>query len=636
MFRSKISLLLVFLLLVTGGYAQSHNPLKGITIMLDPGHGGADPGAVGPTGLKESDVNLRVARYLMMLLEADGARVIMTRETDVFLSLGQRIEKAQQHSPDLFVSIHHNASLSPVTENRSEVYFNAMDHGISRKVSEKMMWELFQNGFGEESVIIPGGFFVLRNNPSPAVLTEGSYITIPKIEKQLMTGKALTDQAQALRQAIKDAFSEGALKVKVYASKSPVKVDTPYINLIFSSNKDISRVHARLSPDSKTGFAFNKIPAFGPTYRFYNTEAITSGEYELQMTFYAKDGTVAPRKTLSIHASLPVANSTLTPVAPYIPTGFRGNFPLEIVLRDQLGRNNHRSVPVALISDNAEVSTGLTNSAGKGIVLLNLTGDEQQSVQVRAVIEGEIVAETSIPIQGPVGHFVLGRVFAPSGEGLEGVRIDYGGHATFNTSVDGFFYLEFPKVYNNLNLNLKAPLGYQSTTHWIRTAGEPVVLPHIRIEPVAPALLGKTIGIIAPPTFDASIRRLVRKLMTAGAKVRRFNLPDGFENPYYQAVLEANLTAGLDLVLSFRRETAGPTTLRYFHRGGRGKRIAQSLAASLADSKYSIIVKHTAGSDYEINHTGATALVLDFPKVNPPNFLKAIVDNLYKVLQDNY
>ena len=108
----KLALLL--LLSSFPAFAHGNKPLDGLNIMLDPGHGGADSGAVGRLGLKESDTNLRVARYLRMLLEHDGANVSLTREKqEDFKSLAQRVEMSNKSNPDLFISIHHNASLNP-------------------------------------------------------------------------------------------------------------------------------------------------------------------------------------------------------------------------------------------------------------------------------------------------------------------------------------------------------------------------------------------------------------------------------------------------------------------------------------------------------------------------------------------
>lgn len=85
-----------------------------IIVALDPGHGGEDPGAIGPTGLREKDVVLRVALALRDKLNAvPGMRVMMTRDADFFVPLGERVRKARRVQADLFVSIHADAFYNP-------------------------------------------------------------------------------------------------------------------------------------------------------------------------------------------------------------------------------------------------------------------------------------------------------------------------------------------------------------------------------------------------------------------------------------------------------------------------------------------------------------------------------------------
>src|SRR6185436_14242767 len=91
--------------------------LNDITIVLDPGHGGDDGGAIdarpthkrGPTGVREADMNLRVGLLLRRLLADAGANVVMTRDGDNSVSLTQRAEVANKAHADLFISLHHNA-----------------------------------------------------------------------------------------------------------------------------------------------------------------------------------------------------------------------------------------------------------------------------------------------------------------------------------------------------------------------------------------------------------------------------------------------------------------------------------------------------------------------------------------------
>ena len=79
-------------------------------VVLDPGHGGKDPGATGPSGLTEKEVNLDVARRLARLLREHGVEVVLTRTSDVFIPLEERSHLANREQPDLFISIHADAS----------------------------------------------------------------------------------------------------------------------------------------------------------------------------------------------------------------------------------------------------------------------------------------------------------------------------------------------------------------------------------------------------------------------------------------------------------------------------------------------------------------------------------------------
>ena len=85
-----------------------------LVIAIDPGHGGEDPGAIGPSGLKEKDVVLAIAMQLRERLNAKpGVRVLMTRDSDFFVPLGERVKKAERVQADLFVSIHADAFFTP-------------------------------------------------------------------------------------------------------------------------------------------------------------------------------------------------------------------------------------------------------------------------------------------------------------------------------------------------------------------------------------------------------------------------------------------------------------------------------------------------------------------------------------------
>ena len=108
-----------------------------LVIALDPGHGGEDPGAIGPSGLREKDVVLQIALQLRDRLNArPGVRVLMTRDADFFVPLADRVAKARRVQADLFVSIHADAFFTP--EARGASVF-ALSQGGASSAAAKWM-----------------------------------------------------------------------------------------------------------------------------------------------------------------------------------------------------------------------------------------------------------------------------------------------------------------------------------------------------------------------------------------------------------------------------------------------------------------------------------------------------------------
>ncbi len=108
-----------------------------LVIAIDPGHGGEDPGAIGPSGLKEKDVVLAIALQLRERLNAkQGVRVLLTRDSDFFVPLGERVKKAERVQADLFVSIHADAFFTP--EARGASVFALSQGGASSAAARWM------------------------------------------------------------------------------------------------------------------------------------------------------------------------------------------------------------------------------------------------------------------------------------------------------------------------------------------------------------------------------------------------------------------------------------------------------------------------------------------------------------------
>ncbi|MFA5424719.1 MAG: N-acetylmuramoyl-L-alanine amidase [Phycisphaerae bacterium] len=169
------------------------------TVVIDPGHGGKDPGAISVKGFYEKTVNLSVARKLADRLRKRGLNVILTRNSDVFVELEQRAAIANQRKADLFVSIHADSSLTR-TEKGYSVYVAKQASYGSQKVARAIAAQLHTlspDGNG----IKQADYRVLVKTKMPAVLVEMGYIS--------NHGEAALISTDAFQNRIADAISAG-------------------------------------------------------------------------------------------------------------------------------------------------------------------------------------------------------------------------------------------------------------------------------------------------------------------------------------------------------------------------------------------------------------------------------------------
>jgi N-acetylmuramoyl-L-alanine amidase len=218
------------------------------TIVLDPGHGGGDPGAMGPTGVMEKDVTLDIAKRLReRLSKYDDYRVLLTREKDVRVSLRDRVEFSNSSGADLFISIHVNSlpleTLAIVEtyffgphddevslrvahrENQGSGYgmgdFKAMIEKIgntlktqeSRALAKSIQTHLFRNIKRHNKKVVSWGiktapFMVLLGADVPSVLSEVSCISNPDEEQRLATKEYRETIAEYLEEGILDYLSK--------------------------------------------------------------------------------------------------------------------------------------------------------------------------------------------------------------------------------------------------------------------------------------------------------------------------------------------------------------------------------------------------------------------------------------------
>lgn len=186
---------------------QDIDDLEDKIIVVDPGHS-PDPGAVGPTGLRESEINLHIALALASELEDKGARVILTRDDMSPLELYDRPKIAKEAEADLFISIHNNAlpdGVNPFENHGSSVYYyHQHSYRLARAVYRALIDEIGLKKHG----LYHGNLAVARPTQYPAILIECMFMMLPEHEARLKDEKFQEKLAEAIRKGIEEFLDE--------------------------------------------------------------------------------------------------------------------------------------------------------------------------------------------------------------------------------------------------------------------------------------------------------------------------------------------------------------------------------------------------------------------------------------------
>jgi N-acetylmuramoyl-L-alanine amidase len=231
--------------------APGQKVMRMVTIALDPGHGGEDPGATGATGVHEKDIVLEVAKRLKAKLEdMPNTRVMLTRDADFFVPLGQRVEKARKVQADLFVSIHADAFVERTArgssvfvlsekgasssaarwlandQNKADliggVNLGTHDRELasvlidlsqtaqindSMKLGKAVLTEIGGINRLHRGVVEQAGFAVLKAPDIPSILVETAFISNPEEEARLKDDAYQNQLADAITKGIKRYFA---------------------------------------------------------------------------------------------------------------------------------------------------------------------------------------------------------------------------------------------------------------------------------------------------------------------------------------------------------------------------------------------------------------------------------------------
>jgi len=170
-----------------------------IVVIIDPGHGGKDSGAIGIGGVLEKDVILPISKRITEVLERNGIQVIMTRDSDYFVTLPGRVTMAEQANADVFVSIHANSAGA----NRPEVSgLETYHYDSGLRLAQIVHSKILQSLNVRDRKVRKARFYVLRKTSMPAILVETGFLTGRDDVAKLRTSAYQNQMADAIAQGI--------------------------------------------------------------------------------------------------------------------------------------------------------------------------------------------------------------------------------------------------------------------------------------------------------------------------------------------------------------------------------------------------------------------------------------------------
>lgn len=191
---------------------------EGKAVVLDPGHGGNDPGKVGANSVKEKDVNLQIAMKTKKLLENEGVRVIMTRDKDQDLAgdsdhnrkiqdMKARVKLINDAMPALTVSIHQNSYQDPAVKGAQVFYYShSKEAERAAEILKQALLTVEESGTREKKAA--DSYYLLKKTEVPVVIVECGFLSNPEEAKRLTDSAYQKELAKAVAKGILTCLNE--------------------------------------------------------------------------------------------------------------------------------------------------------------------------------------------------------------------------------------------------------------------------------------------------------------------------------------------------------------------------------------------------------------------------------------------
>jgi N-acetylmuramoyl-L-alanine amidase len=600
--------------------------LRGKTIVLDPGHGGPERGAIAENGLCEAEVNLGVALYLWGFLKDAGALPVLTRSSDICLFKGEpfilrsdleaRAAVSNAAKADLFVSIHHNSDGKERGErNDLMVFYKMSDPGCSRDVAREVCDALKERMHAEPASIHPGNYLVLRNTQAPAILGEASYMNYKSNSEKLSYHRTLNAEAQGYFRGILRYYAKGVPTISFSAPNQPVFIEArPRIAASLSAGSpgaalDRASLKARLDGRPAEGLVFDT-----GTVSFTPQAPLSNGAHEFCLDVRNAAGNAAKKACSTFTVSVPPARMTAQPVFTVVPPDGEAAAPVDIEVFDRLGRPVADGTQVALETSAGRFAAAvIATKNGRARAFLQAEKYPQQAVITARA--GDIRGQCTLSFGKPQEALFAAEIKDAGGKPVEGAALV---RADREVSLSDAAGLVFDRVGSSAAVGYTIRRkGYEPVRVSVPLATGKLVTAGYRLQPVDKGVFfNRTVMLDAAGQSQASLpvlRELKSMIEHAGgtAMITWENLP----GPTAQLRVMKAAEAKADLFISVFTGSKAPAA-EYYYKSVQGAGLADAVCRSLNERKAfgRKTCEAKPGTEYVLMHTAMPALLIRLPK----------------------
>ncbi|MEW5766479.1 MAG: N-acetylmuramoyl-L-alanine amidase [bacterium] len=425
--------------------------VAGKRIVIDPGHGGRFPGAVGSGGVTEAEVNLGVGLYLWGLLEEAGAESTLTRTADTHLAevqkedLQARVDITQKAEADIFISLHHNADIVPDSQkNQIETYYKMDDPGPSLDLAHTVHRHLVRNLGIKENKILAGNYYVLRHSSArAALLGEASYLSNKWVEERLRLAAAQRLEAGAYFLGLCDYLSKGIPEVvEITPSDETVTEAMPRISATIKDGPGgagIDPASIRLRLDGQI-VNHHYLPEAGQII-YIPPDPLTNGEHRISIDARNLKGNALRTVSTFFTVDLPPQSLEFTFDPPILPPDGQTQIVVIAVVKDKYGHPIRDGSIIQFQVSQGHLSSD-TAAILKGEAITYLSAKNRGAISVRTSFK-DLAAERQIASHYPT-NFALVSGFVQDGldnNPVKGAVVVLDDERIVYANRDGFFSL---------------------------------------------------------------------------------------------------------------------------------------------------------------------------------------------------